>query len=350
MTMKKTEKARKAVRLSKETIFPSEPTSSSYKVPLSTEIPFFISSKEEERQLKLFDRAPSPSRESNEEETVKVLGLKDLTESGYRALEALKLLLAKTDFKGNSKATISFSNVIKQSVTNPVLALTKTEYFEAYGLKRDSDGAFTGQENLQTALRGLKELTVTRQFIVNRRRIVNGQGVNDCFIYDKPLISILEGYTGISDRERELLEAGETIEKESRLLIELAWIFTFNAEDFFLLRRTNKTDMIRELAGKNVRMRFKLSRLTAYLEACSFHEHDLTVNRLAEIADMTYLIEQRKPTQLKKALDELLDFAKDGNWLTDWSFRSERKVYTLTLNPELCHRVKANETKKGDET
>jgi len=330
-----------------ETVSPVAVTaeSGSYRVPMHLDLQSFISEKSlnKSEQIELFSNFEA--RESE----IKI-GLSHLSDAGFNALEAFKKLIARYAFLGNRETEEMLSNTFGRT-RYPRIEISKSEYYEAYGLERDSRGFFGGAKVLQTAQKGLLELTETQHLLITRKRWIekgnSREEVTDILKIHSPLITVIEGYEGLTSQEADKVEAGQEIAKNSFLVIELSPVFTLDSDNYYLVRRLNKDKVIKSLAGRSTKTYHQLFELTNYFEQRGIERLEISIKRLAEITGLEYYIEQRHTTKLINRLKTLMRLATEGEikWLLDWSYAN--KKFTLELNPELCSRVKKKSNGKA---
>ena len=254
---------------SPETVSPTAETtdSGSYRVPMHLDLQSFVSEKslKKPEQIELFSGFEAKDSDIK-------IGLSHLSEAGSNALDAVKKLIARYSFVGNRETKEILSNFygITMPLRYPRIEISKSEYYEAYGLERDSRGWFGGAKVLQTALKGLLELTETQHMLITRKRWKekgsSREEVTDILRIHSPLIMVIEGYEGLTSKEAERVEAGKEIAKDSFLVIELSPVFILDSDDYYLLRRLNKEKVIKSLAGRSPRTYHNLKRLTDWLE------------------------------------------------------------------------------------
>jgi hypothetical protein len=335
---------------SPETVSPTAETtdSGSYRVPMHLDLQSFVSEKslKKPEQIELFSGFEAKDSDIK-------IGLSHLSDAGFNALEAFKKLIARYSFVGNRETKEILSNFygITMPLRYPRIEISKSEYYEAYGLVRDSRGWFGGAKVLQTALKGLLELTETQHMLITRKRWKekgsSREEVTDILRIHSPLIMVIEGYEGLTSKEAERVEAGKEIAKDSFLVIELSPVFILDSDDYYLLRRLNKEKVIKSLAGRSTKTYSQLKRLTDWLEQRGIDPLTIGIDKLAGIAGLEYYIEQRHTTKLINRLKELMRLASDGEtkWLLSWSYAN--KKFTLELNPELCRRLKKKSNGKA---
>ena len=330
-----------------ETVSPTAVTaeSGSYRVPMHLELQSFIS----EKSLKKTEQIELFSNFEVEESEIKI-GLSHLSDAGFNALEAFKKLIARYSFVGNRETEETQSNTFGRT-RYPRIEISKSEYYEEYGLERDSKGGFGGAQVLQTAQKGLLELTETQHMLITRKRWIEKgsfrEEVTDILRIHSPLITVIEGYEGLTSQEAEKVEAGEEILKNSFLVIELSPVFTLDSDNYYLLRRINKDKIIKSLSGRSTKTYFQLKRLTDWLEQRGIDKLTIAIDTLAEITGLQSYIKSRHTAKLINRLKELMRLATDGEtkWLLSWSYAN--KKFTLELNPKLCSRVKKKNSGKA---
>jgi len=310
----------------------------SYKVALPLDQQAFVSNESlsPKEQMELFN-----NEHAQMDDRLKIAGLDHLSDAAFNALEAVKKLLAKTDYEGNTESEEINSKTFGR-ITPPRLQIKKSEYFEAYGLEKDPVKGYTGSDKLHRAIQGLFDLTYTQHLLIRQRVWIGREARNDLLKIHSPLITIIEGYELLTDREADAVEAGEEIGKDSRLVIELSPVFVLGLDNFFLLRRYDKRDTIKALAGSSSPLRQKLYRFTNWLEELDMASVPIKADNLARIAGYTWMVKKRERTRLADKIEELLELAKDGGWLLDWSCKNGKseRLYTLNLNPEFCRITK----------
>lgn len=309
----------------------------SYKVGLPLDQQSFVSNQTmtSGEQLELF------AEYNDMDDRLKIAGLDHLTDSAFNALEALKKLLAITDYEGNAPSEEITTKTFGR-IKPPRLLIKKSEYFEAYGITKDGTKGYTGSTVLRRAVQGLLDLTYTQHILI-RQKVWVGEGkdrtrLNNIIRIHSPLITIIEGYELLTDSEADAVEAGKTIDKDSRLIIELNPVFVLGLDNYFVLRRFDKRDTIKALAKSTV-VSQKLYRLTNWLEQIDLPTLPVSAKILAAKSGYTSLVKQRRTSELAQKLSVLLDLAKEGHWLLSWTLKS-RGLYQLELNPDLCRRVK----------
>ena len=186
------------------------------------------------------------------------LGL-DLSLSESKALHALLKLLDKTSYRGNIEGTNieSDENRMNYSGVLPRITCTLTEYLEAYGLeKKHTNRGFNEfspqlREEAMDALRSLARNRYT--FVYKRETFSKREKEIDRIEAEVPLISVIKGYFGLTEKENNQLERGiedENTQKKLLLGIEFGPIFVDQIDGYFVLIPSNLYTDIKKVVGK----------------------------------------------------------------------------------------------------
>ena len=277
-----------------------------------------------------------------EQPELEVIGL-DLSVSEDRALQALQILLEKTDYRGNLPSQETDSLIWKWRGSLPRLALTYTDYFEAYQLQKQGD-QYQGRER-EIALEALESLERPRTVFYKRKRW-SGSGKARKAVYDvvkatKPLISITKGWQDLSEEEAERVLAGQEhiAGRTTRLLIEFSPLWVDGIDSFYFLKPVTFHTEIQQLLGSR-----------RYSKAVPlFIEWLLTLNTpiarigkklLAEKLRLDYLLKQGHTGKLDKYLTEAFETAKALGYLLSYEEASGMLIFKL--NAERCQRIKGS--------
>jgi len=297
---------------------------------------------EQAGQLSLLDASLEQERQE-----IEVTGL-DLSATEDQAFHALQVLLDKTDYAGNLPAEEIESEEWKWTGRLPRLAITHSDFFEAYGLSRMGDGSFYGHQ-AEIALAALESLQKSRSVYYTRKRYV-GEGKARRPVYEviktaKPLISISKGWQNLTEAERDQVLAGQEniAGRTTRLLIEFSPLWTDGIESFYFLKPAALHSEIRQLLGSRRHSKavplFIEWLLTKNSSPIRIHKE-----KLAERLRLDYLLKQRHIGKLEKYLTEAFETAKELDFLISWQEEASGML-SFDLNPERCHRLKA----KGEE-
>jgi len=281
------------------------------------------------RQLKL-------SEVHNDETEIEISGL-DFSISEDKAFSAIQILLDKTDYKGNEPGMVIHSEDFRDSYLLPKLSMTFSEYLEAYGLKKSSSGRYSRAQR-DKALEALESLTKPRRIVYERIRFKNRKKSTDLIVAMRPLISLMEGYSGLDEQEAEAVKAGQSnAQRVKKLVIECSPLFVDQIDTFYMLKPVRLHEEIKQLTGK-ARISRAVSLFIEWLLTKNMPQVKIDRDKLAKKLRLEYLIEQRKPALVKKRLDEAFQVAKDLDYLLDYD-ENAFGMMTFQLNPEKIRRI-----------
>lgn len=273
---------------------------------------------------------------------VEIYGL-DFTVSEDKAFHAIQVLLDETDYKGNIPGEDIQSTPYHWQGYLPKLSMTYSEYYEAYGLKKAGDGRYKGAQATE-ALLALRSLAETRR-ISYKRQSKTGKGKSGRMQYDvirvtKPLISFVEGFSGLEEAEAAQVISGQDLPKkrQTRIVIEVSPLLVDQINTFYLLKPKALHTAIQELLPGR-----RISRVVSLFQQWLLTKNGQTVkisrDNLAKRLRLDYLIQQRKPALIETRLQEAIQIARELKYLLD--YREEPiGLLVFTLNPEVCKRVK----------
>jgi len=271
--------------------------------------------------------------EDNQSREIEVYGL-DLSVSEDKALHAIQVLLAKTEFKGNIPGDKVESLEYHYSGLLPRLSMTYSDYFEAYGLQ----GQYNGRQ-YQEALQSLKSMAETRA-ISYKKTIRDPKGKKpdkyDIIRVHKPLVSFIEGFKDLEqDEAAQVLEGLDLPQKrQTKLVIELSPLLVDQIDTFYLLKPEALHTEIKQLkaGGKAPRA---VSLFIEWLLTKNSREVKISDYNLAVALRIGHMRKYRKEAYLQEAFKT----AKDLEYLID--YREEPiGLMVFTLNLERCKRVK----------
>lgn len=295
---------------------------------------------EEARQLTLFEAGQAAPQQAAEP-AMDVIGL-DLSVSEDRALHALQVLLDRTGYQGNLPGQEIDSAAWSWRGVLPRLAITYTDFFEAFQLQRMGDGSFYGHQADQ-ALEALASLQQARTIYYKRKRWT-GTGKARRAVYDviktvRPLISVDKGWQALTEEEASRVLAGqEEIEgRTTRLVIEFSPLWIDGIESFYLLKPVALHAEIQQILGSK-RISKAVSLFIEWLLTLSISPLRISKELLAERLRLDYLLKQRKRTEVDKRLSEAFETARELGFLL--SYQEEASgMLLLELNPERCQRL-----------
>lgn len=191
------------------------------------------------------------------------------------------------------------------------------------------------------ALQALISLSEKRRVVYSRKYWI-GKGANrqekyDAVVAHAPLITMLEGYKGISLAERDELVAGqENPGRLHALVIEFSPLFVDRVETFYLLKPTALHKEVKELAGGKAPR--SVSLFIEFLLTLDKPVMRIKRETLAQKLRMEADIKQRQQARIDKKLEQACQVARDAGYLLSWEL-DDFGMYVLRLNPERCKRV-----------
>lgn len=280
------------------------------------------------------------------EKACSMSGLEDLSIPESKALHAIQKLLDQTGYQGHQ--TEPSHGSFKSSAPIVVLEVTRSQYYEAYGLDRGKDGLYHSGFTTKTADQALLALSRTERRIVYERKRYEGVGqkrkqLSDLIVEVKSLIHVAQavGYQGLDQDEASKVKQGEELPekaKVSKLRIIVSPLLVEGIDDFYTLKpKAYIKELESYLAGKDPPERLKKHVLwmVDWLSTLNLPELKIARLRLAENIGLSKLTERRlrQPKRLAKYLQEALDAAVDLHYLTGYE-EDGFGMYTLHLNRE----------------
>lgn len=277
--------------------------------------------------------------EGDELETeVEVAGL-DFSVSEDKAFSAIQILLDRTGYQGNLPGKEVNSKSYNYKGVVPVLEITYSEYFDAYGLKKIG-GKFQGNPRKE-ALEALDSLTLQRRICYTRTRKDGRKLTKDKIVFKGSIINIIQGYKNLSQSESDKIDGGKDIaERVTKLIVEFSPLMVDCIDSFYLLKPVSLHKEIEQLLGRK-----RISRAVSL-----FIEWLLTKNSQIVKIDKDELIEklrlddikrQGRKTRLEERLQECFFVASELKYLLGYSEDRDswRTLLTFELNPERCLRI-----------
>lgn len=268
------------------------------------------------------------------EAQVDMTGL-DLSVGEQKALHACLILLDETGYQGNRPPRELIPQGYSEPFDIPRLAVTFSEYLEAYGAPKKGKGRILALEDLES-------LTQSRRVAYKRRRW-EGQGkkrreIWDAIVTHTPLIILHEGYKDLgSEREADQALAGRSRSRVTHLVIEFSPLLIDQVNSFFLLKPIS---LFREIEGHLGGKRYSpaVPLFLKWLMTKNRTPWRISKELLAERLRLYSLIDQRKPSLLDQRLQQAIDTAMALGYLLEWDL-DEFGMYTFQLNPERCLRI-----------
>ncbi len=275
------------------------------------------------------------------EQEIKVSGL-NFSVSQYRAVTALNYLLDQTDFQGNRapKSEQEYKHFCWKGPL-PVLRITYSNFFEAYGLDRQADGGLHCHQSGEAlaALRSLAEpwrVCYTKQ---NGRKGRNGSPLYDAVVTKAPLIRLTRLYKDVGGEEVAFLRDGNDLDpRVTSVILEFSPLWVDGISSFYLLKPISLYNQIRTLHhGRRISQ--------AVYAFCDFL---LTLNQTpfaigeGALEGKLWLDRyrrQRQPKRIRAILDCAYWTAKELGLLERYEFDDFGLLF-LFLNPAKCQRIK----------
>lgn len=307
-----------------------------YRAGMQMELQKLGSSKREE-QLSLWEQAEDVQVTGTE-----VSGL-NLTVSEDKALSALQILLDRTDYKGNRPGEELHTETYQGKL--PRLAVSYSDFFDAYGLKPGRTGHHKQE---QEALEALRSLAETKRRVYYTRHSYRGTGknrrkVSDVVVWTAPVISLetVDVYRDLTDDEAARVQAGEDRPgRKSGFVVTFSSLFSDQIETFHVLKPTTLHQEIRQLhQGKPAHR--TLSLFVEWLLTLDKTPFNIGREKLVErlrLSDRYF--RQRQKDRVETQISDAIETALALHYLTDCQ-QDATGMFTFHLNPERCTRVQA---------
>lgn len=308
-----------------------------YKSPVETEKEKFGS--KEQKQLELF--IDKDVEKEIEERQVEVTGL-DFNVSQGKAFEALQKLLAETNYQGDTEApeVTTYREERGGTYTLPGIFIKWSDYYEAYGLKRDKSGKYTNRRQVKKAKEALKDLAQPWRITVEDK--TEGHKV----ARETPLIKLTWEYEGAPD---------ETQTQDKRLLIRYKPLFIDKIDrdnegrGFYLFKPYNLHEEINKAVGGS-RYSSAIPRFIWWLNSIDYeakHNEDYDYTRdpfrigkelLAYKLRLRNYVERRQWNYVDERVEQACEVATEINFLLEYEIGEE--MVRLWLNPHRCSRLR----------
>jgi len=316
-----------------------------YRASMYAELQKFGRSPSDVRQLALTEPLPA------EFEPIQETGL-DLSVSEDKALCAIQILLAGTEYKGNIPGDERISSEYKWSGLLPKVKFTPSEYLEAYGLKKGPQGTYSRAQR-DEAMEALRSLTKTRRIIYKRTRWEKNKKVYDVIIVHRPLIELIEDYRGLEEGQVIALERDQNIsERQTMLAIQASPLLMDGIENFYLIKpptlHRDLEEAVAKKRGSRARVPPAYTRLLSWLLTKRFSQQKIHKDRLVTRLRLETYRAQRKIKKAYKQIDEALELALELGYLLSYE-EDCFGTLTLVLNPEKCSRIKHREEQEEED-
>lgn len=263
------------------------------------------------------------------------LGL-DFNKSQDKAFNALQKLLDETNYEGNIDPELVYgdnypvySNIYDGYYELPALLISWTDFYKAYGLKKNRSNKYSGRQ-VKQAKEALRDLADGWTIYYKRKKKNNKY---DLIKSTRPLIKIDEGYKNIKDIEN----IGN---KKGKLLIKFSPLFVDQLDTFFLYKPRYLHNEIKEVAGS--RYSKYHARLIQYLNKTDFSPIKIKMKTLAYELRMYPDINKRNWPRIRDRITKGLEIGKKLNFVLEFkkNYNDIPDLFWIKLNPERCSRYR----------
>jgi len=280
----------------------------------------------------------SEQAESEQVTGIEISGL-DLTVSEDRALSALQVLLDRTGYKGNRPGEPLHSDTFQGTL--PQLAVSYSDFFDAYGLEPGRNGHHKQEQEALGALRSLAE--TDRRICYTRHKFKGSERVSDVVVWTGPIIVIgyLDVYHDITNDEAARVQAGEDRPgRKSGFVVTFTSLFVDQIETFHVLKPTRLHQEILQLhRGKRTpRALYLFAQWLITLDKTPFKIRREKLIETLRLDDLWF--RQRRKAYVKACIKDAIETALTLHYLEDWQ-EDESGMFTFELNPQRCKRVEA---------
>lgn len=315
-----------------------------------------LGSRKRAKQLRLIPEEASP-----QDIVIDTSGL-DLSLSELRALNAILLLLDKTDYQGNMPAKgITIEGHYQDLggyVTVPRLSFTFGEYFEAYGLERGKSGRYSMAQRRQAEAALERLHTERRELWYERKRYdkEKGEKVTDAIQWTMSLIpDMFRLYAGLSEEQsRALRDKKGKRPRATGIVILPHYVLLDQLDSFHILLEvglhTKVFETIAKLRGtKRGRPSTYHYLFILWLSRLNADEWSVQKSTLATALRLGYLVENRRRADIDRALDEAIAVAMELGYLESYqesTSKDGQPMYIFKRNAEKFSRYKKQRGRK----
>lgn len=287
-------------------------------------------------------------RELEEAVEASGLDLSDLSVSELKAYDAVSQLLSRTGHKGSEPGKEAEVESMKWRGVLPVLLISRSDYFEAYGLKRKGDGSYYGHQ-AEEALEALRSLLTATRRVVYSRTTWSGKGKSrkaqrEAVVYTGPLASIMERYRDLSEEEQAALHQGVEPDRRSiGLEVLFGPIFMDGLDSFYVLRPATMYKEI-QAARRPKPVRRPDLLFADWLQTWNRQDISISKDKLMERIGLESYLKSRHKREAEAILLEVIETAQRLGYLLSWEERPGQlgeSVLHFKLNPERIGRLKA---------
>ncbi len=281
---------------------------------------------------------------------IEVAGI-DLSLAQQKALDVIQKMLTETRYQGNAEGREVYDekNEMKFKGTIPRLSFSPAQYLDFYGVEKHKTerGYFEYSGNARAeALQALKDLNDNKYFIYYERTQKDEKGEEkiDVITAVKPLISILEGYEGLTRGEAKQIQDGDpSAPKVTHLIIEPCTILIDQINSRFILKSASIHQEAKILLGKYSKY---LTLLIEYfiMQATLNRRYTFTsdIQTLGYTLRLNSLIKTRQTKRLKRDILRYFEQSKQMGYVISYELENKGlgDKLTFTLNENKVIRSK----------
>ncbi len=268
----------------------------------------------------------------------------DLTLSQRKALTAIQILLAETDYKGNNIFVDINSKKLHGNYKCPSIDVSFFDYLRIYGLS-EKQIKQKGQAKKE-ALQALYSLE--KDYRVAYTKKVKIQGTNEiktiAVCCDIKLINVAQ-MTVLEEQARPIKE----IEKDKRarfLRIIVGPLLLEQIKSFFTLKPYFLIEEI-ESVSKGASKKKSNLLFIDWLLSLNLNYIKISGENLGEKLRLESYIKARKKSIVNGLIEQAISIALKLNFIKSW--KKEDNIFEFKLNPVRCSRLKKNSTPKIEE-
>lgn len=238
-----------------------------------------------------------------------------LNKSQDRAFNATQRLIDNRQFYTIHKPFDGYDD----PVGIPVLEITKSDFYEAYGLTRQKDNRFKGRQT-QKAYEALEDLQEEQLLIYERKKGKKSKLI----ITEGPLVHI------------------KGLEKGG-IELRAAPIFIDQIESFSVFKPSNLHEEIKSNLDGRTNYTKAIPNMISWANTKNFFPHKIGKEKLARKIGLSSYLENGQRKRVNEGLTESLEMAKELGFLLNYEYNKE--VYHIYLNPIRASRYR--QTLKG---
>lgn len=280
------------------------------------------------------------------EEKVEKVGLQFETTNEQRAFNAVQKLLDRTDYGSNPDS--EFYLEPQESYKGKPLPRLKfhwSDFYEAFGLKRDSSGKYTSRKQVKKAREAFEKL---QEPYTIAYRLPKGNGKYDVIVKERPLIQEKSsGFEAVG--EEELGE--EPHDKITKTVISVSPLFIEQIESYYWLKPKNLHKEIKEILGKS-RYSIAIENFIIHLGIKDLSTFKIEEKKLMGEIGLGGYVERRQLSRARHYLEEALEVAKELDFLKNvekYQNDDGEVIYKLWLSSARYSRIKSSKVEEKAE-